>query len=79
MKAFLCISIEPVQDVSKNPLDWRALHAHKYPLIAQVNRSALDVPASSTPSKRVFSQAGLVMSDKRSRLAPVRIDTIMID
>ena len=77
MKAFLGISIKPVQDVSKNPLDWWARHANKYPLIAEMACSALALPASSAPSERVFSQAGLLMSDKCSWIAPERLETIM--
>lgn len=38
-----------------------ALIWNKYPLIAQVVRSALAVPAPSAPSERAFAQAGLVM------------------
>lgn len=69
--------MEPVQDVGNIPLDCWAQHAHKYPLFAQVARSVLAVLASSAPSERVFSQAGLVMSSKRSRLAPDHLETII--
>lgn len=66
------ISIEPVQDVSRTPLEWWARHPHKYFLTALVARSTLTVPASSAHSVRVFSQARLVMLDNRRWLAPER-------
>lgn len=43
-----------------SPLQWWAKNAHKYPLLAQVARAALAVPASFAPSERMFSQACLV-------------------
>ncbi|CAM9930152.1 unnamed protein product, partial [Sphacelaria rigidula] len=45
-----------------------ALNVHKYLLIAHVPRNALAVPASSGPSEQVFSQSGLVMTQRRNRL-----------
>ncbi|CAM9739644.1 unnamed protein product, partial [Sphacelaria rigidula] len=61
--------------MSKNPLKWWALNAHKYPLIAHVAWNALAVPASSDPSERVFSRGGLIMTQRRDRLKPERLET----
>ena len=69
--------MEPALAINENPLKWWARNAHKYPLIANVARNVLAVPASSGPSERVFSQSGLVMTQRRNRLKPERLETLM--
>ena len=46
-------------------------HGTKLPLLAAVACIALTSPASSTPSERVFSLAGLVRTKLRARLSPL--------
>jgi hAT family C-terminal dimerisation region len=60
---------------SDNPLAWWSSHARDYPLLAAVARNWLAVPASSAASERVFSSAGLTVSNKRTRL---RVDIVSI-
>lgn len=60
---------------SDNPLAWWSSHARDYPLLAAVARKWLAVPASSAASERVFSSAGLTVSNKRTRL---RVDIVSI-
>ena len=57
---FLDTAMEPTLAINENPLKWWARNAHKYPLIANVPQNDLAVPASSSPSERVFSQSGLM-------------------
>ncbi|CAM9692176.1 unnamed protein product [Sphacelaria rigidula] len=59
--------MEPALAITENPLKWWALNTHKYQLIAHVARNALAVPASSSPSERVFPQSGLVMTQRGNR------------
>ena len=77
MIGFLDTAMEPALAIDENPLKWWARNAHKYPLIANVARNVLAVPASSGPSERVFSQSGLVMTQRRNRLKPERLETLM--
>lgn len=48
-----------------------------FPLLSTLARAMLCVPATSTPSERVFSVAGLVLTAKRSRLMPQRVNKII--
>ncbi|XP_045770021.1 zinc finger BED domain-containing protein 4-like [Maniola jurtina] len=47
------------------------------PSLYTLARSILNIPATSTPSERVFSTAGLVITAKRSRLNPLRLNRII--
>ena len=50
------------------PLKWWSVNNTKYPLVAKAARKWLSVPATSTPSERVFSICGIVDTAKRTRL-----------
>jgi hypothetical protein len=54
----------------QNPLEWWALHKSSYPVLSQVARLLMAVPATSVSSERLFSKAGAVISDRRSKLLP---------
>ena len=51
-----------------DPLMWWKAKRFNFPNVARVARKWLSVPATSTPSKRVFSICGLVDTAKRSSL-----------
>ena len=57
-----------VVDSDVNSLNWWKAHKHRFPRISILARKWLCVPASSTPSERVFSDCGLALTAKRSRL-----------
>jgi hypothetical protein len=63
--------------MNKCPLEWWAARASRYPVLAEMARVYLAVPASSAPSERVFSVAKLVLSDKRRRLDVDRVARLM--
>ncbi|CAD6216246.1 GSCOCG00012873001-RA-CDS [Cotesia congregata] len=52
-----------------NPLVWWGSKKHKFPFLAKLAKKYLYIPAASTPSERVFSTAGNVISPKRSCLS----------
>ncbi|KAI9919032.1 hypothetical protein PsorP6_011619 [Peronosclerospora sorghi] len=57
--------IDRIQD----PMQWWALQVHVFPNIARLSRCTLCVPATSAPSERAFSQAGLIITDNRRALS----------
>jgi len=52
-----------------NRLDWWKQHDHWYPRVADVALRYLSAPSTSVASERLFSSAGDLYSDTRSRLA----------
>ena len=53
---------------SQSPFEWWANKKIKYPILSKIARIYLVVPATSTPSERLFSDAGNLLSAKRSRM-----------
>ncbi|KAL3048788.1 hypothetical protein OYC64_008294 [Pagothenia borchgrevinki] len=60
-----------------DPLDWWRVNETKYERLAQLARSYLCVPATSVPSERVFSAAGLILNRLRSCLHPDHVDQLI--
>lgn len=59
---------EPVIPDNEQPLDFWKANERRFPALAQAARSYLCSPCTSVDSERLFSTAGLVMDEKRSRL-----------
>ena len=55
------------------PLLWWRERKDRYPVLFEMARVYLAVPASSAPSERVFSAAKLVLNDKRKQLLEGRL------
>ena len=53
-----------------NPLEWWKMKQNQFPLLAALAKKYLAVPATSAPSERVFSTAGLTIANARARLLP---------
>lgn len=67
---------EPV-DEDMNPLEWWKKNEVRFPRIAQVARSVLAIPATSVPSERIFSAAGLIVTKLRNRISTDLVDKII--
>ncbi|XP_051805338.1 E3 SUMO-protein ligase ZBED1-like isoform X1 [Acanthochromis polyacanthus] len=69
--------VSPLQDSEENPLDWwRQHHAH-FPTLSKVAKKYLCVPATSSPSERVFSSGGNVVTCLRSCLKPEMVNMLV--
>lgn len=53
-----------------NPLDWWRVKHQQYPILAALALKVLAIPATSAPSERVFSVAGITISKERAKLDP---------
>ena len=70
-------SSDPPIGGKENLLLWWKLHAPVYPLLAKAAKKWLCVPATSAPVERLFSVAGRVVEERRSRLEPSIVDDIV--
>nr|XP_055029935.1 E3 SUMO-protein ligase ZBED1-like [Misgurnus anguillicaudatus] len=66
------------QPISKkdNPLPWWRKNQARYPTLAQLAKSFLGIPATSTPSERLFSAAGNIASKRRASLSAEHVDML---
>lgn len=60
-----------------DPLKWWKTREPVYPYLSRLARKYLCAVATSVPSERVFSKAGLIISDRRSRLKPKNAEKII--
>jgi hypothetical protein len=58
-------------------LAWWKVNKAKYLLLSSLVTKYLCIPATSTPSERLFSYAGQVITSKRNKLNPQRADTLI--
>lgn len=56
--------------LNSNPLVWWELHSTKFPILSELSRIYLAMSATSTPSERLFSEAGNLLTTKRTRILP---------
>ncbi|CAI6376400.1 unnamed protein product [Macrosiphum euphorbiae] len=62
---------------SMDPLQWWSERKHIYPRLFEVVKRRLCIPGTSVPSERVFSKAGQVLTDFRSRLTTDKVEKIV--
>jgi hypothetical protein len=60
-----------------NPLIWWRDRKTKYPLLSELARALLCIPATSVPSERVFSTAGDILTSQRANLKGKHVDTLI--
>ena len=46
--------------------------------MSQLAKAVFGVPATNAPSARLFAAAGVTLNAKRSRLAPLKVDKILL-
>ena len=60
----------PQIGLNKDPFAWWDLHTKRFPILSKLAKIYLAASATSTASERLFSDAGNLMSVKRTRIAP---------
>ena len=63
--------------LSQNPLEFWKENRTIYPILARVARKIHCIPATSAAVERQFSGAGAVSNERRTSLAPERLDNIL--
>ncbi|XP_020315982.1 zinc finger BED domain-containing protein 1-like [Oncorhynchus kisutch] len=63
--------------VDAGPLAWWGKNEDRYPRLARAAKYLLSIPATSTPSERIFSKAGFIFNKTRSCLLPENVDKLV--
>ncbi|XP_052903440.1 zinc finger BED domain-containing protein 4-like [Anopheles moucheti] len=64
-------------ELSEDPFLWWKTNETKFPALFQVVQNILYIPATSVPCERIFSKAGQIYCDKRSKLSPNRMSEVL--
>lgn len=67
----------PTMTDDQDLLGWWKTNSSVYPKLAQLARQVLCVPASSSSSERVFSEAGRTIEERRTRLSPSSVNALL--
>lgn len=67
----------PTLILDGDPLHWWSINAHLLPRLSQLARRTFCYPATSVPSERLFSDAGNLLTNKRTRLKPENVDAVL--
>jgi zinc finger BED domain-containing protein 1 (E3 SUMO-protein ligase ZBED1) len=65
VKSYLELSLAPENE---NPLEWWKVRMQAFPYLSKLALKYLSIPASSVSSERLFSDAGNIINQKRTRL-----------
>ena len=66
----------PVIDADEDPLKWWQRSEVEFPMLCQLARKYLSIQASSSPSERLFSKAGLISTPSRAQLKRQKVDML---
>ena len=69
LQQYRCLSM-----TSDDVLHWWKMQTDTFPRLSVLAKGILAIPATSAPSERVFSIAGLTIQARRSRLAPAKVN-----
>ena len=66
-----------IKDKDLSILEWWKKNELFFPRLSILAKKYLCIPASSTPSERIFSLCGTLVSKKRSRLSPSKVGLLV--
>ncbi|XP_067257290.1 E3 SUMO-protein ligase ZBED1-like [Chanodichthys erythropterus] len=69
--------LSPDADNDSNPLDWWKVYQKNFPRVSQLAQHYLCIQATSSPSERVFSTGGNIVTCKRASLKPDNVDQLV--
>jgi hypothetical protein len=75
-REFLSYVTIPRLDFEENPLDWWKAHSSTYPSLAVFAKRFLCICATSSPSERLFSSSGHIVSPVRMKLKPDKVNML---
>nr|CAI5821215.1 unnamed protein product [Callosobruchus analis] len=61
----------------KNPLLWWKQNQHLYPTLAKLVQDKFCILATSVPCERLFSKAGTIINERRTRLSAKHVQKIL--
>ncbi|XP_038561459.1 E3 SUMO-protein ligase ZBED1-like [Micropterus salmoides] len=64
-------------DKEEDPLVWWKTHRVSFPRLAKLARKYLCIPATSSPSERIFSASGNIVTCQHSCLKPAMVDRLV--
>ena len=68
MNTYKNVRLSATQKEKINVLTWWKDNQNQFPHLFQLVRSNLHIPATSVPSERIFSLAGYIVRDRRSKI-----------
>lgn len=69
--------LSPHADNDSNRLDWWKVYQNNFPRVCQLAQHYLCIQATSSPSERVFSTGGKIVTCKRASLKPDNVDQLV--
>ena len=69
--------MDPLANIRSNPLNWWKLNQDRLPILAKLAKRFLGISASSVPCERLFSTAGNIITETRSRLSPENAEMLI--
>ncbi len=69
--------LTPSIDKEQDPLAWWKTHSVSFPHLAKLACKYLSIPATSSPSERVFSASGNIITCQHSSLKPAMVDRLV--
>jgi hypothetical protein len=64
--------------LTNNPLDFWKSYSETYPLLSKLAKRIHSMPATSTGVERQFSNAGLIINQRRTNINPEQVDNILL-
>lgn len=64
-------------DVNICPFKWWASHASNFPILSELAKKYLPIPAISAASEQLFSDAGNVMTVRHTNLLPFTFEELV--